>query len=118
MKNTKKTKRDFYNELLNLEVVKANAEQVAFIKHELELLDKKHKKDKPTKAQEENIKIKEDIVNYLIENEKAITISELCKVPSFSNFTNQKLSALMKQLVDNGDVVRTEEKRVAYFQIA
>jgi hypothetical protein len=32
--------------------------------------------------------------------------------------TNQRVSALLRQMVDAGTIVRTEEKRKAYFQLA
>ena len=35
-----------------------------------------------------------------------------------SKFTNQKISALIKQLVESGLLVRIEEKRIAKFSIA
>ena len=37
------TKRDNYNALLNIPEVASNAELVAFINHEIELLDRKNK---------------------------------------------------------------------------
>ena len=47
----KKTKREFYGELR--ELVGGNAELVAFIDHELELLDKKSSSKTPTKTQQQ-----------------------------------------------------------------
>lgn len=110
----KKTKKDFFKELLALAT---SEEQKAFINHELKLLDKKHDSKKPTKAQEENIKVKENILIALTVAEKPMTISALQKESLFADLSNQKLSSLVKQLVDEGKVVRTEEKRVAYFEI-
>lgn len=111
----KKTKKELFNELL---LVAQNDEQKAFIKHELELLEKKHNPEKPTKAQEENIKIKEQIFVELVRFNKPVTISDLQKLEVFKDLTNQKLSALIRQLVQDEEVVRTEEKRVAYFEVA
>ena len=111
------TKRDRFNQLLTIADVKANAELVEFINHELELLDNKanRKSTKPTKAQLENENIKVDILGYLETVERA-TVSEITK--ALGDFAPQKISALVKQLKDAGSVVRTEEKRVAYFSIA
>ena len=39
----KKTKRDYFNELLAIADVASKAELVSFINHELELLEKKNK---------------------------------------------------------------------------
>lgn len=110
----KKTKRDYFNELLALATTE---EQKAFIAHELELLDKKHDNKKPTKAQEENEATKSIILDALLVAEKGVTITELLKTPELAGFTNQKVSALLKPLIEGGLVKRTEEKRVAYFSI-
>lgn len=111
----KKTKRELFTELL---AIATNDEQKAFINHELELLAKKHDNKKMTKAQEENSKVKELIFTEIARFNKPVTVSQLQGVPDLKEYTNQKISALIKQLVENGDVVRTEEKRVAYFNIA
>jgi predicted RNA-binding protein (virulence factor B family) len=37
-------------------------------------------------------------------------------VPALAELTNQRVSALVRQLKENGSVIRTEEKRKAYFE--
>ena len=64
--NRKPTKRDRFNALLNIEAVKNDADLVAFIEHEIELLDKKNTAErKPTAKQVENAGFKADIVAYM-----------------------------------------------------
>ena len=47
---------------------------------------------------------------------KKYTISELMKeVVELADLSNQRVSALVRQLKDDGLVERTEEKRKAYF---
>ena len=47
---------------------------------------------------------------------KAYTISELMKsIPALADLTNQRVSALVRQLKDEGKVTREEIKRKAYF---
>ena len=118
MTNTKKmTKRDYFNSLLNLSEVKANAELTAFIEHELELLAKKNTSEKkPTAVQVVNGGIKDAIYNTMQEN-RLYTITELIKeVPECAELTNQRVSALIRQLKDELKVERVEEKRKAYFR--
>lgn len=113
MANKRKTKREFYNELR--EIVKDNEELVKFIDHELELLDKKHNKSsKPTKNQIENEHIKADIVAYLTECGEPVRIKALQE--NGFDYSTSKLSALLKQLVDNGKVEKFYEKKVAFFK--
>lgn len=117
MKNIKKTKRDFYNEILLVKAIAENEELTNFVKHEIELLEKKKSNKKMTKAQEENEMIKTQIFTIMEEKGGKMTIKDLQAYPSMKDFTNQKLSALVKQMIDENLVIRTEEKRVAYFQV-
>ena len=118
MTTTKKmTKRDYFNVLLNIEAVKGNDELVNFIKHEVELLEKKNAADKkPTAQQKENDGIKDAVLNGMADN-RMYTITELIKeVPECADLTNQRVSALVRQLVAEDKVERFEEKRKAYFR--
>lgn len=120
MANVKKmTKRDHYNVLLTLAEVKADPTLVEFINHELELLDKKNASDKkPTAQQTANDAIKVAILDNMISG-KMYTITDIIKsVPECADLTNQRVSALVRQLKDEGKVVRTEDKRKAYFSLA
>ena len=119
-KAKKMTKRDYFNALLGIAEVKANDELVKFIEHELELLAKKNSSDKkPTAAQVANEGIKKVIINTLTENGRQMTISEMQKANAeLGELSNQRISALIRQLLAEGKVVRVEEKRKAYFKIA
>lgn len=114
MAETKKMTKKGYFEILR-ELVLDKPELVDFIDHEIELLSKKNSKTSPSKNQIENEAIKVDILNALKEFGKGVTVSELMvKVP----YSNQRLSALLKQLVEDNKVVRVEDKRKAYFTLA
>ena len=115
MSNAKKmTKREMF------EMIKANhnlsADEIAFIDHELELLAKKNSAEKkPTAVQVANEGIKADILEGM-EVGKKYTITDLMKeIPACAELSNQRVSALVRQLVTEGSVERTEEKRKAYF---
>ena len=98
--------------------VKDNAEMVAFIDHEIELLDKKASNKKATKTQEANVGIKSTILAVL-EGGKSMTITEMQGASvELGKLSNQKVSALVRQLVDAGDVVRTIDKKVSRFSLA
>lgn len=114
----KKTKKDYFNELLTIEVVSGNEDMVKFINHELELLTKKNTDHKPTKGQEENANLSKVILAELVNFPKGATVTQLTKVDSLSEYSNQKLSALLKKLKDSEKVVRMEEKGVASFKLA
>ena len=72
---------------------------------------------KPTATQIANEGIKKIIFETL--GEKSMTISEMQKANSeLAEFHNQKISALLKQMIESGSVVREEIKRKAYFKRA
>lgn len=115
----KKTKKKLFGEVLAIAAVQESAELKAFVEHEIELLTKKTTNKKMTKAQEENAVTKNLIEGTLGVFETPVTIKQLQENDSeLAQFSNQKISSLLKQLIDEGKVVRTEEKRVAYFAIA
>lgn len=122
MAEKKMTKRDYFNELLKVEDVKANPKLVKFIEHELELLAKKNAsgEGKLTATQIANNGIKEEILECMSkEPNRLFTISEMQKAfPCCAELSNQRVSALVRQLVADGKVERLEEKRKAVFRIA
>lgn len=123
MTNKKMTKRDYFNGLLGvIENHKDSIENYedfkAFIEGEIELLNKKHSNSKPTKTQIENEKIKEKILIAFEKIDEPVTITELAKMDGLTEYSNQKLSVLCHQLVDEHKVVNTKVKKVSYFKIA
>lgn len=120
---TKKiTKRERYAQLLAISEVASNKELVDFIKHEVELIDRKNTSRTMTKTQAENEVIKGNIYNILVENpQRVFTITEVIKALSESgagDFTSQKISALMRQLVLAEKVKRIADKKRTVFQVA
>lgn len=124
MATVKVTKKDYFNALRNLVVdteVENKTALIDFIDNELALLAKKANsaKSKPSKAQAENEGIKTAIIAALNEAEKALTITEFqTAYPEFAEYSNQKMSALFKQLVDAGAVEKTVVKKKSYFSVA
>ena len=114
--NRKPTKRQMFEGLLALPNL--TEEQKNFIRHELELLVKKNSADKkPTAQQTANEVIKSAIVNGMEPN-RLYSITDIIKeIPECADMTNQRVSALVRQLVDADKVKRTEDKRKAYFSL-
>lgn len=123
MTNKKMTKRDYFNGLLRVlenhkDSIENYEEFKAFIERENELLNKKRSNSKPTKTQIENEKIKEKILIAFEKIDEPVTITELAKMDGLTKYSNQKLSVLCHQLVDEHKVVNTKVKKVSYFKIA
>jgi hypothetical protein len=113
----KPTKRQMFEGLLTIPTL--TQEQKDFIKHELELLAKKNSADKkPTAQQTANEAVKTAILDGMEVN-RLYTITELIKeIPECADMTNQKVSALVRQLVDADLMVKTVDKRKSYFSLA
>lgn len=114
----KVTKREVINAMLANEVVKSNEVWVGYLTNELALLDKKSANKKPSKTQVANEDIKVVILDVLKENGKAMTVSEMLASGRFEVGTsNQKLSALLRQLIDADKVVKVTDKKVSRFEV-
>lgn len=117
----KMTKRDWF-EVLAIVVANSEIEQkdeaLAFIAHEIELLNRKSTRTELTKTQKENVTTMETIKEVLADAGEVITISTMLKDERLAGFSNQKISALLKKMVTDGSVVRTEEKKKAFFSLA
>ena len=88
------------------------AEEIAFLVERKELHAKKNGSRKPTAAQTANEGIKENILAFM-ESGKAYTVTEIQKGVGLES--NQKASALIRQLKEGGLVTRSEVKGKAYF---
>ena len=111
------TKKEMFAEIRK--VVADNAEMVAFIDHEIELLNRKSGSPrKPTKTQVENEGYKEDILAALAEVDAPVSINGLCEIcPTIRELTNQRITHMLTDLRKEGKVIRTTEKRVAHFAL-
>jgi predicted transcriptional regulator len=118
------TKKEMFAQVIAMaqgkEVSVSADEIVAFAEHEIELLNKKAgtKSKKETANDAENARLMEVIVETLTGSEKAMTVSELMTANAeLGELSNQKVSALMKKLVDGGRVQKSTDKRKSVFSI-
>ena len=115
MEKTKKmTKVDYFKQIKAKYAL--TEDEVKFVDHEIELLTKKNSAEKkPTAQQTANEGIKTAIVEGMEPN-RLYTVTEIIKsIPEYADMTNQRVSALLRQLVEGGKVKRIEDNRKAYF---
>ncbi len=112
----KPTKKQMFNGLLAMPGL--SEEQKAFIQHEIDLLEKKNSGEKkPTATQVANEALKVAMVEGMEAN-RLYTVTELIKeIPALAGLTNQKVSPLANQLVEEGKLTKTVEKRRSYFSL-
>ena len=112
------TKREVIGMMMNEEVVKTNPIYVAYLENELALLDKKAQNKKATKTQEQNVGIKATILRVLATIGNGTVTDIQNGNEELSTLSNQKVSALVRQLVESGEVVRTTDKKKSIFSLA
>ena len=116
--SVKVTKLQVVERMLATESIVANADFKAYLENEKALLEKKRDNKKATKTQTENVGIKALILEALAEK-SGVTITEIQSArEELKALSNQKISALVKQLKDNGEVVKTVEKGKSLFSLA
>lgn len=100
----------------------SKAEAIEKLQKMIEQLESKsNAPKKPTKVQEANEGVKGVILATLQEIGKPVTITELMasnEELSPTKVSAQKVSSLVTQMVKAGTLIRTEEKRKAYFSLA
>lgn len=99
---------------------------IDFCNHEIELLSRKNSKSGATKTQKENEIVANMLVEELAKIGKPITITDLMNTSEIvkgytlengNNLTNQKISAIFKQLVESNKIVKVVDKKKSYFSI-
>lgn len=117
------TKKEMFAAIINAVEGKPTettaTEMVEFLNHEIDLLNRKRsfKSSKPTAKQMENETIKERIMEILSHSLEGLTATDIMNELEAVSITasNQKVNALVKQLISAELVDRKEVKGKAYF---
>ena len=112
----KKTQKNYFEEIIALATENGRDDLVAFCEDRIEKLGRKSTSKKPTKTQVENEGIKDTIVEVL--GEIAPATATMIATDPRVNVSNQKVSALLKQLIEVGTVVKTVDKGKSLFSLA
>ena len=118
------TKKDYFEMIKG--ICADRADIVDFCNHEIELLSRKNSKSGATKTQKENEIVANMLIEELAKVGKPITITDLMNTSEIiksytlengNNLTNQKISAIFKQLVESQKIVKVVDKKKSYFSI-
>lgn len=109
------TRAEIFRNIATIDVIAENEEFVNALLKEADSLEKRaaNRIGKQTKVQKENVGIKERIKVALAENGR-MTATEVADAVGVSL---AKATALLTQLKKADEVVREQEKKVAYFHI-
>lgn len=94
------------------------ADLAEFIQGRIDAQVKKTENRKPTKTQVENEALKGRVKLVLEGADGQMTATEILNADPDAFKTVQKVTALLKALVDGGEVVKTVDKKKAYFALA
>lgn len=122
MANNKMTQRDFFNEAIKVfkggEATISADEMVKFFEGRIEALDKKSANKKATKTQVENEGIKATIKTAMATLGKAATVTEIQGADaSLGELSNQRVSALLRQMIATDEVVKSVEGKKSLFSL-
>ena len=100
----------------NMDDVISADDVVKFMEHEMELVSRKRSSgnSKPTAKQAEQDAMREKILAFLREN----GTSTATDIQNALSISNQRVNGLMRPLVKSGEIIRTEDKKKAYFSVA
>ena len=113
---TKKTQKDYFNEIIEVVSEVGRTDLAEFCEGRIEVLNKKTA-NRSKKVNEENESIKTIILEVLATTEG--TVTELMKVNDvLGEFSNQKVSSMLRQLKDEGKVNKRTEGRKSIFSLA
>jgi len=111
----KKTKIEMITEI---KALLTNKEQIAFLDNEIALIKKKNAKRTPSVNQKENVSLKDIILTTLTDTPMSISDIQEANA-TLALLSNQRVSALLKQLVDINKVERVvDKKKVAFRKVA
>lgn len=112
----KMTQRDYFNEIIALAQANGRQDIVDFAEDRIEALNKKSENRKPTKTQVENDALKERITAVL--SAEGQTVTEILTALAEEGLSNQKVSALLRQMVADGIAVKSTDKKKSVFTLA
>lgn len=122
MAEKKITKKMVVEMMLADEKIVANEVFKAYLENELALLKKKSENKKATKNQEANVAIKTDILEVMAHMAPSTATEIMNAVKSvdtekYATLTNQRVSALLRQLIEDNKVVKSVDKKVSKFAL-
>lgn len=115
---TKKEKFAVLAKVVESAKVENKAELLEFIGKEIAMLEKRSSKSGETKKDKEREELKAELLKALKTLKEPVTISDFqSKFPQFMppKYSNQKISAMFRQMKEAGLVDKKVEKKKSYF---
>ena len=112
----KMTQKEMFNEIIALATKNGRSDIVEFAKGRIAVLDKKSENRSQTKTQKENENLKVLILKVLNSAKAGMTITEIQnKDEILGSLNNQKVSAILRNMVKEGTVTRDTSTKITLF---
>lgn len=111
------TKKEMFAHIATLNA--SDAEVVDFCNKEIERLEKRSSSKTPTKTQKENEGVMDSIAEALTAFSEGVTVTDLiASSEALTGLTNQKVSALLRKMIEAGRVTKSMKGKKAFFALA
>ena len=111
----KMTQKEMFNEIITFAQAGNRQDIVEFCKGRIAVLDKKSESRTPTKTQKENAELAKIILEVL-KGSKPMTVTEIQnKNEILGSLNNQKVSAILRNMVKDGTVTRDTSTKKTLF---
>ena len=111
----KMTQKEMFNEIIVLATKNGRSDIVEFAKGRIAVLDKKSENRSQTKTQKENVELAKIILEVL-RGSKPMTVTEIqSKNEILGSLNNQKVSAILRNMVKEGTVTRDASTKKTLF---
>jgi hypothetical protein len=117
----KPTQRDRYAEIREILVSAGRDDLVEFVDGRVAQLDKKNTAErKPTAKQVENAGFKQEILSYMEQGVLYASADIAKSVPALveAGVSANRVTAMLTQLVNDGAIIRTVDKRKSFYSLA
>ena len=117
----KPTQRDRYAEIREILASAGRDDLVEFVDGRVAQLDKKNSAErKPTAKQVENAGFKQEILSYMEQGVLYASADIAKSVPALveAGVSANRVTAMLTQLVNDGAIVRTVDKRKSFYSLA
>ena len=117
----KPTQRDRYAEIREILASAGRDDLVEFVDGRVAQLDKKNSAErKPTAKQVENAGFKQEILSYMKQGALYASADIAKSVPALveAGVSANRVTAMLTQLVNDGAIVRTTDKRKSFYSLA
>ena len=117
----KPTQRDRYAEIREILASAGRDDLVEFVDGRVAQLDKKNSAErKPTAKQVENAGFKQEILSYMEQGVLYASADIAKSVPALveAGVSANRVTAMLTQLVNDGAIVRTTDKRKSFYSLA